>query len=48
MWKVYFHWWLFCAVRSLRRLEMIAELGWEQGYKIPLSLNILATANKSS
>lgn len=48
MWKVYLHWWLFRAVRSLRRLEMIAELGWEQGYKIPLSLNILATANKSS
>ncbi|AFY79489.1 MAG: class I SAM-dependent methyltransferase [Hydrococcus sp. C42_A2020_068] len=44
--KPFLHWLLFLLVRSLRRLEMIAELGWEQGKNIPLSLNLLATAEK--
>jgi SAM-dependent methyltransferase len=39
------HWWAFKFFRLLRRLEAMAELGPEQGRKIPLSLNILATAN---
>lgn len=41
------HWKLFQLVRTFRRIEMIAELGWEQGKEIPLSLNILSTAVKS-
>jgi 2-polyprenyl-3-methyl-5-hydroxy-6-metoxy-1,4-benzoquinol methylase len=46
-WKSVIHWQLFRFVRTLRRIEMIAELGWEQGEAIPLSLNILATSVKS-
>ena len=41
------HWWAFCFFRFFRRLEMMAELGPEQGRKIPLSLNLLAIADKS-
>ncbi len=37
---------LFKMIRGFRRLELIAELGWQQAKDIPLSLNILATANK--
>jgi SAM-dependent methyltransferase len=36
----------FVLVRLLRRIEMIAELGFAEGKNIPLSLNILATARK--
>ena len=41
------HWWAFCFFRLFRRLEMMAELGPEQGRKIPLSLNLMAIADKS-
>lgn len=40
------HWWAFKFFRMFRRLEMMAELGPEQGRKIPLSLNLLAIAYK--
>lgn len=45
-WKSMMHWQLFRFVRTFRRIEMVAELGWEQGSEIPLSLNIIATATK--
>ena len=38
------HWWLFKFFRTWRRLEMMAELGPAQGRLVPLSLNLLATA----
>ncbi len=38
------HWWLFKFFRAWRRLEMMAELGPAQGRLVPLSLNLLATA----
>ena len=44
--KPLIHWCLFLLVRGVRRMQMIAELGLEQGKQIPLSLNILATAIK--
>ncbi|AKB45104.1 class I SAM-dependent methyltransferase [Methanosarcina vacuolata] len=47
-WSSVIHWFCFRSVRALRRIEMIAELGWGQGKVIPLSLNILATADKRS
>jgi SAM-dependent methyltransferase len=40
------HWWAFCFFRFFRRLEMMAELGPDQGRKIPLSLKLLAIADK--
>jgi len=40
------HWWAFCFFRLLRRLEMMAELGPEQGRQVPLSLNLLAVADR--
>lgn len=40
------HWWAFRFFRLFRRLEMMAELGPEQGKRVPLSLNLLAVANK--
>jgi 2-polyprenyl-3-methyl-5-hydroxy-6-metoxy-1,4-benzoquinol methylase len=46
-WKSVLHWQLFRFVRTFRRIEMVAELGWDQGQFVPLSLNILATAVKS-
>lgn len=36
----------FCLVRTFRRIEMIAELGWDEGKKVPLSLNLFAIAEK--
>mgnify|MGYP006272538785 FL=1 len=42
------HWWAFCFFRLFRRLEMMAELGPEQGRKVPLSLNLLAIADRES
>ena len=44
--KSVLQWWLFCGFRLFRRLEAIAELGYQQGRAIPLSLNIVATAKK--
>lgn len=41
------HWWAFRFFRLFRRLEMMAELGPEQGKKVPLSLNLLAVADKA-
>jgi 2-polyprenyl-3-methyl-5-hydroxy-6-metoxy-1,4-benzoquinol methylase len=41
------HWLLFLTVRGFRRLEVIAELGWQQGNQIPLSLNLIALATKN-
>lgn len=38
-----FYWWLHCLARGLWRLQVVAELGRE-GWKIPLSLNLLAVA----
>ena len=46
-WKTILHWWIFRFVRALRRLEMIGELGWEQGAIVPLSLNLLARGSKN-
>ncbi|MFM6526777.1 MAG: hypothetical protein ACKPIB_00560, partial [Dolichospermum sp.] len=46
-WKTMLHWWIFRFVRFFRRLEMIGELGWEQGSIIPLSLNLLARGSKN-
>ena len=40
------HWWLFLAFRLFRRLEAVAELGFEQGRAVPLSLNLVAVAKK--
>ena len=42
------HWWAFRFFRLFRRLEMMAELGPAQGRAVPLSLNLIATANKKS
>ncbi len=47
-WKLIYHWSIFRFVRGFRRIEMIAELGWEEGAATPLSLNILATGTKAS
>ena len=39
--------WLFLLfARSFRRLEMISELGWKEGRRVPLSLNIMAITEK--
>lgn len=40
------HWWAFRFFRLARRLEMMAELGPDQGRTVPLSLNLLATAQR--
>jgi len=45
-WKVIIRWCLFRFFRTFRRLELIAELDWEQARSIPLSLNLLARAVK--
>ena len=42
------HWWAFRFFRLFRRLEVMAELGPGQGRTVPLSLNLIATANKKS
>lgn len=42
------HWWAFKFFRLWRRLEMMAELGPDQGRKVPLSLNLMAVATKRS
>ena len=41
------HWWAFRFFRFLRRMEMMAELGPDQGRQVPLSLNLLAVADKA-
>jgi 2-polyprenyl-3-methyl-5-hydroxy-6-metoxy-1,4-benzoquinol methylase len=41
------HWWAFKFFRFIRRLQMMAELGPEQGRSVPLSLNLLCVARKS-
>lgn len=40
------HWWAFRFFRLFRRLEMMAELGPAQGRAVPLSLNLIGTAQK--
>ena len=40
-------WYLLRFFRFLRRAEMIAELGPEQGWTIPLSLNLLVVADRN-
>ena len=40
------HWWAFRFFRLWRRLEMMAELGPQQGRAVPLTLNLLAVAKK--
>lgn len=45
--KMLVYWILMQPFRTMRRIELIAELGWNQGKSIPLSINILATATKS-
>jgi len=46
-WKTLIHYLIFLWTRANHRLTMIAELGWEQGSQIPLSLNLLAIAQKT-
>jgi SAM-dependent methyltransferase len=46
LWKNLFQWVLLRIARSWRRLECIGELGWDQGMKIPLSLNLIVVAAK--
>ena len=41
------HWWALKFFRLFRRLEVMAELGPDQGKKVPLSLNLLAVADKA-
>jgi SAM-dependent methyltransferase len=41
------HWWAFRFFRLVRRLQMMAELGPEQGRAVPLSLNLLGVARKA-
>ena len=41
------HWWAFRFFRMWRRLEMMAELGPQQGRGVPLSLNLLGVARKA-
>lgn len=40
------HWWAFRFFRFIRRLQMMAELGPDQGRQVPLSLNLLGVARK--
>lgn len=40
------HWWALKFFRAFRRLEAMAELGPTQGRVIPLSLNLLAIAER--
>ena len=40
------HWWAFKFFRAFRRLEAMAELGPAQGRAIPLSLNLIAVAER--
>ncbi len=40
------HWWAFRFFRMIRRLQMMAELGPDQGRRVPLSLNLLGVARK--
>jgi 2-polyprenyl-3-methyl-5-hydroxy-6-metoxy-1,4-benzoquinol methylase len=40
------HWWAFRFFRMVRRLEMMAELGPVVGRSVPLSLNLIGTADK--
>jgi 2-polyprenyl-3-methyl-5-hydroxy-6-metoxy-1,4-benzoquinol methylase len=40
------HWSIFRLCRTFRRIEAIGELGFEQGKYIPLSLNLIAVADK--
>ena len=40
------HWWAFRFFRTWRRLEVMAELGPQQGRIVPLSLNLLGIARK--
>ena len=39
-------WWVFKFFRFMRRMEVMAELGPEQGRSVPLSLNLLGVASK--
>jgi len=41
-----FRWLLLRTAWGFRRLEKIAELGWREGRRMPLSLNLLAAADK--
>jgi hypothetical protein len=34
------------VTRFVRRMEMIGELGWDEGREVPLSVNIMAIATK--
>ncbi len=40
------HWWAFRFFRFWRRLQMMAELGPDQGRQVPLSLNLMGVARK--
>jgi SAM-dependent methyltransferase len=44
--KTLVYWILVQPFRLMRRIEFIAELGWNQGKAVPLSINIIATATK--
>lgn len=41
-----FRWLLLLSVRSFRRLEFLAELGWKEGWAVPLSPQLLGVADK--
>jgi len=42
------HWYLRFLFRFMRRLNAVAEFGYEQGSVVPLSLNLLCAARKKS
>jgi SAM-dependent methyltransferase len=41
------HWWAFRFFRMIRRAQMMAELGPEQGRSVPLSLNLMGVAKRT-
>ena len=44
--QAYVVWYLFRLVRAWRRIEMIAELDYAEGSRVPLSHNLLGVATK--
>ncbi len=40
-------WWLRKKFQLRRRLELMGELGWERGRRIPVTLNLLAVAERA-
>ncbi len=46
--KSVIRWWLLKLLRARRKLEYIAELGYREGIKIPMTLNLLGTGVKKA